>query len=191
MTGRSKRDDILQAAGELIDVHGYDALSTTDIARRAGVSTATLYRYFPDKAQVIKGLVIQQHQERGERVMAFLARLETEPDWRAVVRELLQNMHDMRLSVPGGRSARRALFASPELQAWGLQQSQHIADALSAALCRRKPELPPERAQRMAIVVVSATVPLLDLASSDPKQAPIILRDTADMFIAYLSAWFE
>lgn len=46
------RADILAAATELFDEVGYDAARTAEIARRAGVSEPTVFRYFATKAEI-------------------------------------------------------------------------------------------------------------------------------------------
>ncbi|MEM8558527.1 MAG: TetR/AcrR family transcriptional regulator [Bacteroidota bacterium] len=48
---------IIEAAAQVLERDGYDALTTTSVAERAGVSVGTLYQYFPDKAAVVAGLV--------------------------------------------------------------------------------------------------------------------------------------
>ncbi len=44
-----KYDDVLAGAREVFLTQGFDGASVDDIARKAGVSKATLYSYFPDK----------------------------------------------------------------------------------------------------------------------------------------------
>ena len=46
---RNIEDSILKAAGLVLDLHGYDGLSTTAVALRAGMSTGTLFRLYRDK----------------------------------------------------------------------------------------------------------------------------------------------
>jgi AcrR family transcriptional regulator len=47
---------ILTAAEELLAAHGFVAVTMEDIARRAGVSVATVYLYFPGKATIVAAL---------------------------------------------------------------------------------------------------------------------------------------
>ena len=51
---------VLEAAAQVLEADGYDALTTNAVAERAGVSIGTLYQYFPDKAAVVAGLVEAQ-----------------------------------------------------------------------------------------------------------------------------------
>lgn len=47
------REAIIEAGIRLMAERGYDATSTTAIARAAGVSPATLFNYFPTKASIL------------------------------------------------------------------------------------------------------------------------------------------
>lgn len=51
---RSRRSylALIEAATELFEAHGYDAIGTPEIAQRAGVSVGTFYRYFDDKKEI-------------------------------------------------------------------------------------------------------------------------------------------
>ena len=51
------RDRILEAAIDLVGARGVAGLSMEDVAQRAEVSRATLYRLFPGKAALLLGLV--------------------------------------------------------------------------------------------------------------------------------------
>ena len=51
------RDQILEAALELVGRHGLAELSMDDLAAAAGVSRATLYRLFPGKSALFVGLL--------------------------------------------------------------------------------------------------------------------------------------
>jgi AcrR family transcriptional regulator len=47
------RRAVLEAAGDLMSVGGYEALSMEGIAARAGVGKQTLYRWWPSKAAIV------------------------------------------------------------------------------------------------------------------------------------------
>ncbi|MCA3178568.1 MAG: TetR family transcriptional regulator [Burkholderiales bacterium] len=182
---------ILQAAGELLDEVGAEGLNTTAVARRAGVSTATLYRHFPDKRAVLHAVVQSVHTERALAVGRYYERFVTEADWRAPLSDLLMDMYRMRVGRPGGRSTRRALQTSPELWQWDQQQNEELARAFAAAMRRRRPALSRARAQRIALVIVTATVALLDLACLDERRARSLLEEAISMRTAYLAPYLD
>jgi AcrR family transcriptional regulator len=48
---------VVEAAAQVLVTDGYDGLTTTRVAERAGVSVGTLYQYFPDKDGLVAALV--------------------------------------------------------------------------------------------------------------------------------------
>ncbi len=54
---REKRDGVLDAATALFLSDGYDRTSLDAVAKRAGVSSATLYKHFPTKADLFGGIM--------------------------------------------------------------------------------------------------------------------------------------
>jgi len=185
---RETLDTILRATGALLDERGTDGLNTTAIAQRAGISTATLYRHFPDKHAVLRALVQHVHDARAAAILPCFARLETEADWRAPLLEALHTSHRMRLAVPGGRSARRALQSSPELWQWDRSRTQTMAHALARVMRRRRPGLSRAVAERAALAVLTASTALLDLASLlGPRPGRALLDESAEMLAGYLA----
>ena len=63
---------LLAAAAELFAERGYDDTQTPDIARAAGVSVGTFYRYFADKRQAFVELMRQNSSDMFERVVGKL-----------------------------------------------------------------------------------------------------------------------
>ena len=105
------RARILEAAADLFAERGLDA-SSAEIARRAGVGEATLYRRFPTKDDLIVAVVQAQIDEMAEVAEAYLQ----DPDpWRGLERF----MHDMvaaRVSDRGAMdSAKETCITRPEL----------------------------------------------------------------------------
>lgn len=56
--GARLRDDIVRAAGELMDEHGTDqAVTLRAVARRLGISVPSIYAHFPDVAAIFRAVV--------------------------------------------------------------------------------------------------------------------------------------
>ena len=182
---------ILDAAGELLDEHGMEGLNTTAVAARAGISTATLYRHFPDKHAVLHALVHSLQEERAAAVTDVYRRVAIEADWRTPLREATRALYRMRLARPGGRSTRRALQSSAELWQWDLEQNEEVAAVLARAMRRRNPALTRAVAARVALVTVTASIALLDLACLDDRRGPAIVEEGIAMREAYLAAFLD
>jgi AcrR family transcriptional regulator len=93
-------EQMLDASAELIDEFGYDALTTTLIAKRAGVAVGSLYQFFPDKRAVVQALT----QRNLERFVASVGERLTQPDeghWWEVVDSILDIYLQMHREVPG------------------------------------------------------------------------------------------
>jgi len=81
---RRNRDRIIQAAYEVLSEIGVDA-QMTDIAKRAGLGVATLYRNFPSKEDLVNALVL----ERLTRAASGAQRIvETDDPFEALQRQL-------------------------------------------------------------------------------------------------------
>ena len=65
------RERIVAAAREAFVIHGADA-PLDDIARRAGVGNATLYRHFPDRGTLVHGVVLAVSERIADRAQAAL-----------------------------------------------------------------------------------------------------------------------
>lgn len=66
-------EQMLEACAALIDELGYDGVTTTLIAERAGVAVGSLYQFFPDKRAVVQALT-QRHLKQ------FMAEVERRLD---------------------------------------------------------------------------------------------------------------
>jgi len=189
--GRHTLSNILRAAGEILDEAGYEGLNTTAVAQRAGISTATLYRHFPDKHAVLRALIVHGQTERSAALGPFYEAFATAPDWREPLAEASRHIWRMRQAQPGGRSTRRALQMSPDLWQWDQRQNEEIAQGLARAMRRRNPKLSPVQAKRVALVSVQAMVSLLDLASLDPRRGLLIVEEAIEMRAAYLAPYLD
>lgn len=68
---------ILDAAENLIVKGGLDALTTSAVAKRAGMPVGTLYQYFADREEIIATLVDHHLEAMNARIIADLSSVET------------------------------------------------------------------------------------------------------------------
>ena len=52
MSGQQRREQLIDSAIALFGQHGFKGTTTKALARAAGVSEATIFRYFPTKADL-------------------------------------------------------------------------------------------------------------------------------------------
>jgi len=87
---------MLDAAAGLPDEVGLEALTTSAIAARAGVSVGSLYQFFPDKHAVVESLARRSF----ERFSAGLDSVRTQ-DWRAAVDAVVDHYVEFSRTEPG------------------------------------------------------------------------------------------
>jgi AcrR family transcriptional regulator len=94
---------MLDACAELVDEVGYDGLTTTLLAERAGVAIGSVYQFFPDKRAIVQALTMRN-------VEAYVARLSTRISegglnkWWDAVDAAIDEFIDMNRTVPGFRT---------------------------------------------------------------------------------------
>ncbi|MER5916583.1 TetR/AcrR family transcriptional regulator [Streptomyces sp. NPDC001982] len=79
-TGEVPRDHVLAAAGRCIERYGIDKTTMGDIAREAGMSRPSVYRYFADRDDLLVALISQRSRALREKAHKFIGRQDTLPD---------------------------------------------------------------------------------------------------------------
>jgi AcrR family transcriptional regulator len=72
-SARSTREVLLDAAEECFSGYGVAKTTMHDVARRAGLSRPTLYRYFADREEVAVGVVMRRSERLVHRAVAHIA----------------------------------------------------------------------------------------------------------------------
>lgn len=124
-----------RAALELYSEHGYDNVTVTDIAERAGLTRRSYFRYFPDKREVLF--------DGSELLPPAVAQavLAADPDaapLTAVLDAMSQVGAQLVAQVEGAAQRRAVIDASPELQERERTKSAAISRAVQDALVRRQ-----------------------------------------------------
>jgi AcrR family transcriptional regulator len=89
---QATRDAILEAATQILERGGLDALTTNAVAARAGVSIGTLYQYFDDKDAILVEIARREAAGAMQAVLRALAdeSLDKEARTRAMIRAVIQ-----------------------------------------------------------------------------------------------------
>lgn len=75
--GAATRARILQAADELIRVHGVNRTRLDDVRAATGVSKSQLYHHFPDKEALVAAVIARRAEVILERETALLGRVDS------------------------------------------------------------------------------------------------------------------
>jgi TetR/AcrR family transcriptional regulator, cholesterol catabolism regulator len=63
-----RRERLLQVAEAILAHGGEERLQMKQLAERAGVAVATVYRYFPSKDHLLAGIAVERHRRNLERL---------------------------------------------------------------------------------------------------------------------------
>jgi AcrR family transcriptional regulator len=136
-----------QAALDLFTEHGYDNVTVTQIAERAGLTRRSFFRYFPDKREVLFAGAERLPVAIAEAIRAVPA--STAP--LAAVFDALTGIGTQLVELIDGIAERRAVIdASPELQERERTKAAAITTAIRDALGERA--VPPRAANLLSQV---------------------------------------
>jgi AcrR family transcriptional regulator len=86
---RENRERILAAAEAVFGAHGA-AGSTEEVARRAGVGIATVFRHFPTKDALIEAALLRHFEHLEEQAQELAAGADPDQAWRALLRTMIE-----------------------------------------------------------------------------------------------------
>ena len=128
------REELSRVAWELFRKEGYEPTTVSDIARAAGVSRRTFFRYYASKEDV----VVETSDELVEEMLAAMARRPAkEPPLVAIQRALVPSL-EMRLArADEARGIIRLLRESRSLRRAVLERHARMEERLAALLAGR------------------------------------------------------
>ena len=180
---------MLDAAGDLLSEHGYEALTTTAIAKRAGVAVGSLYQFFPDKRAVVQELT----QRNLEHFMAEVTNRvpgRKRQHWWDVVDAMLDIYLRMHREVPGFARVHFGDVVDRRLLDERRDNNRVVADSL-AELFSDKLDFVPGETTLPITVAVEAADALLNLAfARDPDGDQEIVDETKSLLKGYLASRF-
>ncbi len=167
--GKRRVAALTQAAISLFAEKGYDAVTMTEVAARAGAPIGSLYQFFPSKEALADALL----DRFGERLDAALKGIEERATTFTVL-ELVDALLGLLAGFHEERAAATTLIESR-------QETSTRAAELRLSLCRhvtrilraRIPKLSPKRAESMALAVVQ----IMKAAAAQSAEKDLTIRD--------------
>ncbi|WP_372470523.1 TetR family transcriptional regulator [Nonomuraea aurantiaca] len=178
---------MLDACAELLDEIGYEGLSTTRIAERAGVAIGSVYQFFPDKRAITQELTRRNVEQFVSRVgRRFLE--EDYRGWWEAVDAIIDEFVDMHRSVPGFRNLRFGDVVDLNLLDSDSDNNMVIAGRLRGLLLKEFGLADSQELDMAVLVAVEAGDAVLKLAfRRDPDGAPEIIEAAKQLIRGFLS----
>jgi AcrR family transcriptional regulator len=182
---------MLDACADILDQDGYEGLSTTRIAQRAGVAIGSLYQFFPDKRAVAQALALRNLELFGERVSRLIERGGF-PHWSDSVGAVIDTFVDMHRTVPGFRVMGFGDVADVNLLDASADNNSVVADRLRAMVVEVFGVTDtPELARAFAIAVEAGDAILKLAFRTDPNGDPEVVAEADRLISGYLATHID
>lgn len=181
---------MLDACAALVDEIGYEALTTTLLAERAGVAIGSIYQFFPDKRAVVQALTLRSLEAYLERLAARFSESAFSHWWDGV-EVAIDEYIDMHRTVPGFRTLHFGDVVDVHLLDEERDNNAVIASALVDLLTER-PDMPhgPHLDFALMIAVESADSLIKMAFRRDPAGDPQVLTEAKALIRDYLQRQF-
>jgi AcrR family transcriptional regulator len=154
------------------------------IARQSGMSLASLYRYFPNKAAIVHAIA-EGHVEKMET--ALREKL-PELSLHDAVDVLIDQFYDFYRTEPAYSAIWSGVESMPELRELDLRELYSNARDLDSRLQQEYPTLPKERSWTASLLLPRSAGTILRLAATLPDdQGQQLLVELKCMAKAYLA----
>ena len=182
-------EEILQATAELLVEEGYERLTTSAIAKRAGISVGSLYQFFANKDAVLQALA-RKYLEK----MALLNETVFTPDAIYVPTPiLLDRAVDALVDFGDRNQGFHQLFNSPgilpQLQVVAEEATNQMILEVQKIVAGKAPHLTEERSfviSQVLMHMIKGILPLIETAV--PAERPALIAEFKRMGVTYLEA---
>lgn len=182
-------EQMLNASAALIDELGYDALTTTLIAKRAGVAVGSLYQFFPDKRAVVQALTQRNLEQFIASVTERLSQVDHRHWWN-VVDSILDIYLRMHREIPGFSKVHFGDVVDLQLLDDNRDNNAVLVDALTDVLVPHL-EVPAEELRFALAIANELADALLKLAfRRDPRGDEQIVAEAKYVVKGYLASRF-
>lgn len=182
-------DAILAAAAEMIGEMGYEGITTSKLAKRAGISVGSFYQYFADKEAVFQALGDRYLLEMRRKIDAMFP-----PDAQYAPLEVLVGRSVDMLVIHAAEHNQlvelmESAWVSPEMRAMTVAMNEEIERKIGEILTHRTPHLQDDERRIAAIVMmnlVKAVLPAIE-GRREPERS-IIIEEFKRLGIFYMQS---
>ena len=188
MQGRSvaRVQRMLDACAELVDEIGYEGLTTTLLADRAGVAIGSVYQFFPDKRAIVQALALRNMDAYLQRLTTRFAE-GTFHHWWDGVDASIDEYITMHRSVPGFRTLHFGDVVDVHLLDEERDNNAVIAERLARVLVEQFQVADHGRLRFALEVAVEAADALIKLAfRRQPEGDEAVLNEAKALIREYL-----
>ncbi len=171
---------ILASAGALFDAVGIEATTMDAIARHAGVSIGTVYRFFENREAIVATLAARWRETIQEAARPVFSEESLDRDAGAVITDFLAGFRQSLDQLPGARGVLAAV--APEAS---IQESVLWTTSLDRFLQRYAPGLRPARRREAAHAYQMVTTALMIGAAAAGQQLPAQLNEIRSVLLGY------
>jgi AcrR family transcriptional regulator len=190
-----QRHRLADVAAALFAEHGYDAVSMSDVARAADVSSQTVYNYFPAKEDLVLDRADEIRARYGRVVRERPAGTSPASVVRPLVREDVERFRDADPRMARGEFPALCV-ASAALRRFALEFRERQVRTVAEALLETDPALAPLAARAHVAALISVVQSVTDaigaavLADDDRQAVADALQRDADLALDGLDRHF-
>ena len=177
---------MLEACASLIDELGYDGVTTTLIAERAGVAVGSLYQFFPDKRAVVQALTLRNLELFMANVVQRFDSAELEHWWDAVD-SMFDVYVEMHRTVPAFSRLHFGDVVDTRLLDEGKDNNAVIAEGLAALISERFGRSMAELQLPVAIAIEAADGVLKFAFRRNDSGDQVVVDEAKALIKGYLS----
>jgi AcrR family transcriptional regulator len=177
---------MLDACAELIDELGYDGLTTTLLAERAGVAIGSVYQFFPDKRAIVQALTMRNLEAYLQRLGSRIAE-ERFTHWWDAVDAAIDEYIDMHRNTPGFRTLHFGDVVDIHLLDDERDNNAVIVEQLAALLVEQFGIAPGPRLEFALNIAVETADALIKMAfRRAPDGDPLVIDEAKALIREYL-----
>ena len=176
---------ILDVTAEMLQEVGVDGVKTTEIARRADIKLASLYRYFPNKNAILKSLAERQFEKLAPSMASFLEDFNLEEG----LDQLIDVYVEFYRNEPGYTELWSGIQGVPELNQLDMDDLYKNARMIVVQLHQKVPHIPEQELMAVALMVTRSCGAILRLAmTTDEATTQRLVAEVKLMVKQYLRA---